>query len=95
MDEPGQDHVQASSAVLSAASHYLYAACLAPFDQYMQCRSTSPPLACTALAEQVVRCANLHFCRLRQSPCQPFFRRLWRCLDNNDHVCFTPTYCLE
>lgn len=85
--------VMASSAVLNAASHHLFADCRQIFDAYMQCRATpdpahaaTPAARCAHLAASVLDCATQTFSSIATTfpQCQPLFRKLWRCLDNND-----------
>lgn len=89
-----QERVMATSAVLSAASHHLFQGCRAVFDAYMRCRLTIdrdgpiPAEHCADLARQVIACGNDTFKGIAGSPCADAFRRLWRCLDNNDQVFF-------
>lgn len=86
-DQSTSARVEATSAVLHAASHSLFHACRPTFDLYMHCRRTTltpSPSLCAPLAQSVIDCANRHFLWLSGSPCQKAFRQFWRCLDNND-----------
>jgi NADH dehydrogenase (ubiquinone) 1 alpha subcomplex subunit 8 len=83
--------VMATSAVLSAATHFLFSECRAHFDAFMSCRSTldpqrnaPPAVRCAELAKTCVECSQESFQRVALSPCRDLFRKFWRCLDNND-----------
>lgn len=93
-----EDRVMASSAVLMAASHYLFKECSESFNVYMQCREDNkmndPAVTCQDHAHQSLECARQAFVKLKESDpeTRTLFRRMWRCLDNNDQ---NVIYCRE
>jgi hypothetical protein len=92
LQDQGDQVVMATSAVLSAASHLLFASCREHFDSFMRCRSTpdpqrtaTPAERCADLAQACIKCSHDAFQLVAQSsPCRDLFRKFWRCLDNND-----------